>query len=63
MEKNENKAALYELYTSEGRKIESQISKLKGEYIPNIPKHIQDKINKKKNDLIFWENKVKELYQ
>ena len=62
MQPNENKAALYDQYVQNGSRLEREVSKLKSDYVTNIPPHIQEQIDKKKEEIIFWENKLKELY-
>jgi len=62
MEKNEEKAELYNQYVRNGSRLEREISKLKADNVPNIPLHIQQTIDKKKRELDFWDKKLKELY-
>ena len=62
MKKDENKAKLYDHYTYQGRRLESEISKLKSEHVPNIPLHIQKVIDIKKDELTYWENQLRLLY-
>ena len=62
MQKNEEKAKLYDQYVYHGSRVEGEISKLKAENIPNIPANIQEQIDKKKIELEYWDKKLKELY-
>lgn len=63
MNKNEEKGDLFNYYVSMGSKLEREISKLKTEYIPNIPLDIENKINEKKKEIEFWSKKIEELYK
>jgi len=63
MEKNEEKAKLYDQYVHQGSRLDREISKLKADYIPNIPLYIQQIIDKKKVELDLLDKKIKELYK
>lgn len=63
MQKNEEKAALYDQYVRNGNRLEREISKLKADYVTNIPIHIQQTIDKKKGELDFWQKKLEDLYR
>jgi len=62
MEKNENKAVLYDEYVRNGNRLEREISKLKSDYVTNIPEHIQKEIDGKKAELVIWTKKLENLY-
>lgn len=63
MQKNEEKAALYDQYVRNGNRLEREISKLKADYVTNIPPNIQEQIDNKKVELDFWQKKLEELYR
>jgi hypothetical protein len=62
MQKNEQKAELYDRYVRNGSKLEREISKLKSDHAGNVPLHIEQQINEKKKEIAFWENEIKKLY-
>ena len=59
---NEEKGKLYDKYLSEVDIIQRQISKLKSQYVVNIPENIQNEIHQKELKINEYERLVKNKY-
>ena len=60
---NEEKGKLYDKYLSEVDIIQRQISKLKSQYVVNIPENIQNEIHQKELKINEYERLVKNLFK
>jgi hypothetical protein len=60
---NEEKGELYDKYLTEVNIIQRQISKLKSEYVVNIPENIEKEIEKKELRIKEYERLVKNLFK
>lgn len=60
---NNDKAKLYEQYVSEANFLQQQISKLKSQYVINIPEHIEKLIEENKQKIRQLEIKLNNLYR
>lgn len=60
---NNDKAQLYEQYVSEANFLQQQISKLKSQYVINIPEHIEKLIEENKQKIRQLEIKLNNLYR
>jgi hypothetical protein len=60
---NNDKAKLYEQYVSEANFLQQQISKLKSQYVINIPEHIEKLIEENKHKIRQLEIKLNNLYR
>jgi len=60
---NEEKGELYDKYLAEVDIIQRQISKLKSQYVVNIPENIQNEINQKQLKINEYERLVKNLFK
>tara|TARA_R110001592_G_scaffold334611_1_gene619045 strand:+ start:351 stop:542 length:192 start_codon:yes stop_codon:yes gene_type:complete len=60
---NEEKGKLYDKYLAEVDIIQRQISKLKSQYVVNIPENIQNEINQKQLKINEYERLVKNLFK
>ncbi len=58
---NAEKAVLYDDLIRESDRLQRLISKLKSEYAPNIPAHIEKEINENNAKLSFIIGKVEDL--
>jgi primosomal protein N'' len=59
---NEEKGKLYDKYLAEVDIIQRQISKLKSQYVVNIPENIQNEIYQKQLKINEYERLVKNLF-
>jgi len=60
---NKEKGELYDKYLAEVDVIQRQISKLKSQYVVNIPENIQKEIEKKELRIKEYERLVKNLFK
>ncbi len=60
---NEEKGELYDKYLAEVDVIQRQISKLKSQYVVNIPENIQNEIHQKELKINEYERLVKNLFK
>ena len=60
---NKDKGELYDKYIAEVDIIQRQISKLKSEYVVNIPENIQKDIEKKQLIINEYERLLKNLFK
>tara|TARA_R100000908_G_scaffold60850_1_gene38471 strand:- start:1004 stop:1195 length:192 start_codon:yes stop_codon:yes gene_type:complete len=60
---NKDKGELYDKYIAEVDIIQRQISKLKSEYVVNIPENIQKDIEKKQLMINEYERLLKNLFK
>lgn len=60
---NKDKGELYDKYLAEVDIIQRQISKLKSEYVVNIPENIQNEIYQKELKINEYERLVKNLFK
>mgnify|MGYP001429352425 FL=1 len=60
---NKEKGDLYDKYVSEVSIIQRQISKLKSEYVVNVPENIQKEIESKELKIKEYERLLKNLFE
>tara|TARA_R110001592_G_scaffold352054_1_gene649592 strand:+ start:352 stop:543 length:192 start_codon:yes stop_codon:yes gene_type:complete len=60
---NEQKGELYDKYLAEVDIIQRQISKLKSQYVVNVPENIQNEIYQKQLKISEYERLVKNLFK
>ena len=60
---NEEKGKLYDKYLLEVDIIQRQISKLKSQYVVNVPENIQNEIYQKELKINEYERLVKNLFK
>jgi hypothetical protein len=60
---NEEKGELYDKYLAEVDVIQRQISKLKSQYVVNVPENIQNEIHQKQLKINEYERLVKNLFK
>tara|TARA_R100001015_G_C4633676_1_gene198975 strand:- start:1740 stop:1931 length:192 start_codon:yes stop_codon:yes gene_type:complete len=60
---NKEKGDLYDKYVSEVSIIQRQISKLKSEYVVNVPENIQKEIENKELRIKEYERLLKNLFK
>ena len=59
---NEEKARLYDDYVREGDRLQRENSKIKSEYVTDIPKHMQDIIDKNNTRISILESNLRKLF-
>ena len=60
---NADKGQLYEQYVREASFLEREISKLKSQYVVNVPNEVQKKIDTNKLKISELERKLNNLYR
>ena len=63
MEKNENKAMLYDDIIRAADRLERENSRLKSQYPINMPTEVSETIERNQQQLVILENKLKALFR